>query len=172
VWQKGFDFLIRAAAIAHAGGADFNVLILGEGPDRQELEALAYQLGIRQRVFLPGYISNPFPLYQNAAAFVLSSRFEGLPTVLIEALCLDLPIIAFDCPSGPNEILSGGHFGRLVAQEDFRTLGKEIGQAVRCPSYLQHFRSTGLQQAQLYSASPIVRRFERTLGGLSGQRAG
>jgi glycosyltransferase involved in cell wall biosynthesis len=163
--QKGFDLLIRAAAVARTGGADFNVLILGEGPARQELEALAHQLGIRERVFMPGYLSNPFPLYQYAATFVLSSRFEGLPTVLIEALCLDLPIIAFDCLSGPNEILVGGRFGRLVAKEDFATLGNEIGQAVRCPSRLKHFRSTGLQQAQMYSAMPIVRRFERALLG-------
>jgi glycosyltransferase involved in cell wall biosynthesis len=163
VWQKGFDLLIRAASSARASGADFNVIILGEGPDRPDLEALAVELGIRERVFLPGYLPNPFPFYRNATAFVLSSRFEGLPTVLVEALCVGTPVIAFDCPSGPNEILSGGRFGRLVAKEDIVSLGNEIKMAIQHPDRFTIFRSMGRQHAQKYSAKPLVRRFERTL---------
>jgi glycosyltransferase involved in cell wall biosynthesis len=165
VWQKGFDLLLHAAAIASKNGADFNLLILGEGPQRQEFETLANQLGIQQRVFLPGYLSNPFSLYQNAAAFVLSSRFEGLPTVLIEALCLGLPIISFDCPSGPSEILAGGSFGRLVGSEDLSALASEIGQVVQGRTGLNYFRSKGPQRAQAYSGDSAAQRFERALLG-------
>jgi glycosyltransferase involved in cell wall biosynthesis len=88
------------------------LLILVE--ERPALEALARRLGLEQDVSLPGFVANPYPYMAQASLFVLSSRWEGLPTVLIEALSCGTPLISTDCPSGPREILSDGRFGKLV----------------------------------------------------------
>jgi glycosyltransferase involved in cell wall biosynthesis len=109
--QKDFATLLRAVALLPA---THRLVILGEGELRGELLQLAEHLGIRERVDLPGYLANPFPCFASADVVVLSSRFEGLPTVLIEALPFACGIVATDCPSGPREILEGGQWGRLV----------------------------------------------------------
>jgi glycosyltransferase involved in cell wall biosynthesis len=90
------------------------LLILGEGAERPALEALVTQLGLDDAVSMPGFVENPYAYMARAALFVLSSRWEGLPTVMIEALCCGLPLVATDCPSGPREILRDGEYGQLV----------------------------------------------------------
>lgn len=111
--QKGFDILIRAFAQVRALRPS-RLLILGEGENRSELERLVRDLKLSSDVSLPGFVPNPYAYMKRAAVFVLSSRWEGLPTVLIEALALGTTVVATDCPSGPAEILEGGHWGRLV----------------------------------------------------------
>ncbi len=111
--QKAFDVLIRAffeLRKTHQA----RLMILGEGEERPGLEGLISELGLEQDIILPGFVSNPYPYMAHAAAFVLSSRWEGLPTVLVEALALGVPIISTDCPSGPREILLDGKYGQLV----------------------------------------------------------
>ena len=115
--QKNFTMLIRAFAQARQA-RPARLLILGEGPDRSLLEALVEQLGLSDDVALPGFVENPYAYMTRASLYVLSSRWEGLPTVLIEALYCGPPIIASDCPSGPQEILAAGQHGRLVPVED------------------------------------------------------
>ncbi|MGI8777100.1 MAG: glycosyltransferase [Acidimicrobiales bacterium] len=128
--QKDFATLIRAVARLPE---ECRLVILGEGPARPRLEALAVELGIAGRVDLPGYSANPYPALRAADVFVLSSRWEGLPTVLIEALTFDTPIVATDCPSGPREILDGGAWGRLAPPADPVRLADAIGEALADP---------------------------------------
>ena len=109
--QKDFATLLRAVALLPS---DHRLVVLGEGELRDELVELAEHLGIRERVDLPGFAANPFPSFASADVIVLSSRFEGLPTVLIEALPFTCGIVSTDCPSGPREILDEGRWGRLV----------------------------------------------------------
>jgi glycosyltransferase involved in cell wall biosynthesis len=111
--QKDFRTLLHAFSRVRAT-RPARLLILGEGPERSELEDLIRELGIADDVSLPGSVENPYAYLSRAVAFVLSSRWEGLPTVLIEALACGLPVIATDCPSGPKEILAGGRYGKLV----------------------------------------------------------
>jgi glycosyltransferase involved in cell wall biosynthesis len=115
--QKAFDVLIEAFAQVRKS-QQVRLLILGEGEDRPMLEALIKRLGLADDVELPGYVSNPYPYMAHAGLFVLSSRWEGLPTVLVEAMSLGTPVIATDCPSGPREILKGGQYGPLVPTND------------------------------------------------------
>ena len=115
--QKAFSVLIEAFAQVRKS-QPARLLILGEGEERPMLEALIGQLGLEQDVNLPGFVSNPYPYMARAAVFVLSSRWEGLPTVLVEAMALRTPVIATDCPSGPREILRGGQYGPLVPVGD------------------------------------------------------
>jgi glycosyltransferase involved in cell wall biosynthesis len=111
--QKDFSTLIRAFAQVRRMRTA-RLLILGEGEDRVELEQLIQDLNLEQEISLPGFVENPYPYMVQAAGFVLSSRWEGLPGVLIEALYCRVPIVATRCPSGPEEILNQGQYGRLV----------------------------------------------------------
>jgi glycosyltransferase involved in cell wall biosynthesis len=115
--QKGFNILIRAFAHLRKTRV-VRLMILGEGEERPFLEGLIRQLGLEQDVSLPGFMQNPYPYMVRASLFVLSSRWEGLPTVLVEALYLGTPIIATDCPGGSREILKDGQYGQLVKVDD------------------------------------------------------
>jgi len=123
--QKDFESLLRAFAVVRAS-VDARLLILGEGPERPRLESLVAELGLTGDVDLPGWVGNPYPYMAGADLYVLSSRWEGLPTVLIEALFCGLRIVATDCPSGPREILDGGRFGALVPVGDPGALAAAI----------------------------------------------
>lgn len=123
--QKDFGTLLRAFSLV-LERLPARLLILGEGPERSSLEALVSELGLDGSVDLPGWIRNPYPYMRRADAFVLSSRWEGLPSVLIEALYCGVPIVSTDCPSGPDEILDGGKHGLLVPVGDTEALARGI----------------------------------------------
>lgn len=127
--QKDFATLIAAFAKAR-GTSGARLLILGDGPERPNLESLARARGLQAEVGLPGWVNNPYPFLRHAALFALSSRWEGLPGVLIEALFCGVPIVATDCPSGPQEILEGGRHGRLVPVGDVDALAGAIQQGL------------------------------------------
>ena len=123
--QKDFPTLLRAFALVRRRRLA-RLVILGEGQDRPELEVLVAQLGLQDDVALPGYQPAVPAFMARAAVFVLSSAWEGLPTVLIEALALSPRIVSTDCPSGPREILQHGRLGRLVPMGDPEALGEAI----------------------------------------------
>lgn len=127
--QKDFPTLLHAFAKV-AARRPAHLVVLGEGPERANLEALVQQLGLERCVQLPGATSNPYPYMARAVAFVLSSKWEGLPTVLVEALSLGVPVIATDCPSGPREILAGGKYGELVPVGDVGALARAMEVAL------------------------------------------
>jgi glycosyltransferase involved in cell wall biosynthesis len=103
VKSKNFDMLIRAFA---ASGVAGKLVILGEGPEREALMNTARECGVADRVVMPGFASNPYPLMRAAHVFVLSSNAEGFPNALVEAMAVGAPVIATNCPSGPSEILA------------------------------------------------------------------
>lgn len=127
--QKDFPNLIRAFALVRKT-RKARLLILGEGEERTQIEALVKQLGLDQDVSLPGFNINPYPFMVRAPVFVLSSRWEGLPTVLIEALACGALVVSTDCPSGPREILRDGQYGQLVPVEDSINLAQAIDNAL------------------------------------------
>ncbi len=123
--QKDFATLIRAFAQLRSA-QDARLMILGEGDLRGELEQLVQSLGLTDRVRLPGFVQNPYPYMARSGVFVLSSAWEGLPGVLIEALGCGAPVVATDCPSGPREILQDGRYGSLVPVGDVRAMAQAI----------------------------------------------
>ncbi len=123
--QKDYETLLQAFSIARAT-RDLRLMILGEGELRSSLEALIEQLGLVEDVALPGFTENPFAYMRQADMFVLSSLWEGLPTVLIEAMACGVPVISTDCPSGPAEILENGKWGRLVPVGDANALAQAM----------------------------------------------
>lgn len=130
--QKDFDTLIRAFARLHAQ-RPCRLMILGEGKLRPTLEALVTELGIQEAVALPGFATNPYAGMSKAQLFVLSSRWEGSPNVLTEAMALGVPVVSTDCPSGPVEILQHGQYGKLVAMGDVEALAQAMAETLDQP---------------------------------------
>jgi glycosyltransferase involved in cell wall biosynthesis len=130
--QKDFLNLLHAFAIVRKQ-RPARLLILGEGNQRSELEAEIARLEIAADVSLPGFVANPYAYMSRAAVFVLSSRWEGLPTVLIEAMATGCPVVATDCPSGSSEILEMGKYGRLVPIENAPALADAMLQTLDRP---------------------------------------
>lgn len=127
--QKDFATLMRAFALLRADRPS-RLVILGEGGERAALAALVAELGLQDAVALPGFVDNPYAWMRGAALFVLSSAWEGLPTVLIEAMACGTPVVSTDCPSGPAEILEGGRWGRLVPAGDAAALASAMAAAL------------------------------------------
>jgi glycosyltransferase involved in cell wall biosynthesis len=131
--QKDFATLIRAfASLRRQRRA--RLLILGEGELRASLLALANELGIAEDVALPGFDSNPFSAMRTARVFVLSSRYEGLPGVLIQAMACGARVVSTDCPSGPREVLEDGRWGALAPVGDVAALSAAIAAALDDPN--------------------------------------
>jgi glycosyltransferase involved in cell wall biosynthesis len=122
---KDFETLLRAFAKARQK-RQLRLMILGEGELRSKLEVLIEKLGLVEDVELHGFVGNPFVFMRRAAIFVLSSRWEGLPSVLIEAMACGVPVVSTDCQSGPAEILENGKWGRLVPVGDDEALALAI----------------------------------------------
>jgi len=131
--QKDFPTLIRAFAEVRRRRAG-RLIILGEGEDRPALTALAGELGVADDVALPGFRGNAMAFMAGSALFVLSSAWEGLPTVLIEALAAGTRVVSTDCPSGPREILQEGRLGALVPVGDVPALAEAMIDALERPA--------------------------------------
>lgn len=123
--QKAFDLLLHAFSRVHAS-RPVRLVVLGEGEDRPVLESLAMRLGVEQDVSWMGFVQNPYPYLASTALFVLPSRWEGLPTVLVEALYTGTPIVATDCPGGSKEILKNGRYGKLVPVDSLDLLARAM----------------------------------------------
>jgi glycosyltransferase involved in cell wall biosynthesis len=134
VAQKDFCTLIRAFAIVRSSQMA-RLMILGEGDKRSELQMLAERLGVANDVSLAGFVHNPYSYMKRAGVFVLSSRFEGLPTVLIEAMACGTPIVSTDHRSGAAEILESGRWGRLTPVGDATALAEAILETLRADAH-------------------------------------
>lgn len=127
---KNFSLLLKAFAKLRQH-TNAKLIILGEGSERQALESLASSLGIEKDVDMPGFIKNPFAYMSRAKLFVLSSSYEGMPTVIIEALACGCTVVATNCVSGPSEILNDGKYGVLVPVEDEAALSAAMAESLR-----------------------------------------
>ena len=123
--QKGFINLIKSCEILKKY-INFHLFILGEGPQRNQLERLIKQKNMGEYISLVGKVENPFPFMAKSDLFILSSKSEGLPGVLIQALICNAQVISTDCPHGPNEILKNGSYGGLVKVNDHIQLANGI----------------------------------------------
>jgi len=130
--QKDFATLLKAFAVLRSK-RDVRLVILGEGKLRPTLEALADKLGIAADVRLPGFAENPYNYMANSAVFALTSLYEGLPGVLIQALACGCPVVSTDCPGGSAEILDGGRYGKLVPVGGVGELAAALEAALDSP---------------------------------------
>lgn len=159
--QKGFDLLLPAFAAIAADFPRHHLVILGEGPERAALERQAERLQLTERVSLPGRLAQPWPILRGAEAFVMSSRFEGFPNALLEAMALGLPVISFDCPSGPGEILTDGETGLLVRAEDVPSLSQAMARIMENPGLRRHLGDSARAALRPYELATIAGSWER-----------
>ncbi|MBD1836844.1 glycosyltransferase [Coleofasciculus sp. FACHB-501] len=157
--QKDFPSLIRAFAQVQQQ-RPARLMILGEGTERSQLEALVQELGIASNVALPGFVANPYAYMASSAVFVLSSLYEGLPTVLIEAIAMGTRVVSTDCPSGPEEILANGKYGQLVSVGDVKGLAEAIATTLDKPSDSEALRL----RADEFSLEKSVAQYRQVLG--------
>ncbi|MGZ2411028.1 glycosyltransferase involved in cell wall biosynthesis [Sphingomonas sp. F9_3S_D5_B_2] len=137
--EKNQLLLIKSFA-SLAQSVEARLIILGEGPLRSELLREAEKLGVADRVLMPGFKIDPSPFYRSADVFVLSSEYEGYPTVLLEAMQAGLQVVSTDCASGPSEILANGQFGKLVPCGEDELLGQAIFETLMQPSAPERLR--------------------------------
>jgi glycosyltransferase involved in cell wall biosynthesis len=163
--QKDFATLLRAFARLRAQ-QPARLLILGEGRERPQLEALARELGIADAVAMPGYAENPFAALARADLYVMSSRYEGLPGALIQALACGCRIVSTDCPSGPAEILDHSRYGRLVPVGDEKALAGAMQEALAAPHDAQRQR----ERAALFSVPRAVDAYLELLLGADADK--
>ncbi|GBD44052.1 N-acetylgalactosamine-N, N'-diacetylbacillosaminyl-diphospho-undecaprenol4-alpha-N-acetylgalactosaminyltransferase [bacterium HR40] len=158
--QKDFATLIDAFARV-VRRLPARLVLLGDGPLRPALEARVRALGLAESVRFPGFVLNPLPWMRRASVFVLSSLWEGLPGVVIEALAAGCPVVATDCPSGPREILADGRFGRLVPVGDAAALAAAILDTLANPPDPAGLRD----RARAFAVDTAIDRYLSVLDG-------
>ena len=162
--QKGFDILLRAFAKACGDGlTGWKLTILGDGRERPALESLAAELNIQHLVDMPGRVQNPESWLQESAIFVLSSRFEGFPNALIEAMSCGMSRVVVDCPSGPADIVEDGANGLLVPPQDEAKLAQGIMKLAADEALRQ---ALGSRAAEIVhrSLAQVMAQWEATIG--------
>ncbi len=162
---KDFATLLRAFARVNQPAA--RLIIIGEGKERRHLIRLAHRLGLGARLDLPGFIANPFPYLARADLLMLSSRREGLPNALVEALAMGTPIVATDCASGVRELLRDGRLGPLVRLGDQDALTRAIDTSLRWIAGDTLDRDKLREAAQPYRLIPAARAYLEFFGSLA-----
>jgi len=160
--QKDYPTLLKAFAMLRRD-RDVRLIILGEGELRGELESQIKALSLTGAVALPGFTANPYAFMARCSLFVMSSAWEGLPTVMIEALGCGATVVSTDCPSGPREILDKGKFGRLVPVGDADALAAAMGASLDEPKQTDRSHA----RADDFAADKIVDQYLE-LFGLTG----
>jgi glycosyltransferase involved in cell wall biosynthesis len=161
--QKDFGRLIRSFSIVAAKHPDWQLRICGGGPRRQGLEKLIGELGLEQKVVLTGPVRNLGEEMANAAMYAMSSRREGFPMVLLEAMSKGLPVVSFDCPTGPREIIRDRENGLLVPHQDVEALAAGMIEMIEDDDLRRRCGAGAMATAERYSIDVIGARWEELL---------
>lgn len=166
--QKGFDMLIDAFSDVQSDFPDWQLKIFGSGPLQDRLTAQISAHGCGERIFLAGQTDAPGGWVNEAHAFVLSSRFEGFPNVLGEAMATGLPVLSFDCPFGPAEMITNGVDGLLVPEGDVESLADAMRRMLSDRDFRAGLALEARKKATEYSVSRVVAQWDTLLDGLGG----
>lgn len=165
--QKGFDLLLEAFASVVAKHPDWTLDIFGRGTQRESLEQAVVDLGLGGQVRINAPTDRLGEQMQTASVFVLSSRFEGFPLVLLEAMAAGLAVVSFDCPTGPGEILTDGISGLLVPAGDVPALAAALNRVMTDESLRRRFAAAAPEAVLPYSQQQVGRRWDELLAGRS-----
>jgi glycosyltransferase involved in cell wall biosynthesis len=165
--QKGFDRLTDAFAEVARAEPEWQAKIYGRGPRREKLQTHIDNQGLTDRVRLAGAVKDLGKVMDRASIFVLSSRYEGFPMVLIEAMSKGLPVVAFDCPTGPADVVEDGVVGFLIPDGDVDALSAAIIELIRDEPKRRRFGAAAAERAASYDISAIGPRWDRLLAELT-----
>ncbi|MDH5492602.1 MAG: glycosyltransferase family 4 protein [Myxococcales bacterium] len=164
--QKGFDLLVEAFARIAIARPGWELWIYGEGPERASLEAARARLGLRDRVHLPGVIDDLPEALRDAEIFALSSRFEGFPNALAEAMSSGLACVSFRCPTGPDELIRHRVDGLLVPAEDTLGLATALGELMDEPAERARLAARAPEVSVRFGLDVVLRAWEATFDEL------
>ncbi len=163
--EKDFALLLMAFGSLASQNPEWDLIILGDGPEREDLEQLRDGLGLKGRVHLPGRVGNPGDWYVRADIYVMSSRFEGFPNTLLEAMAYGLPAVSFDCETGPADIIRHGIDGFLVPpSEGVEGLAWAMDTLMRDENMRQRMGKEAIAVRDRFSAQRIMAEWDEVLG--------
>ena len=168
--RKGFDRLLRAWALLAPDHPDWSVEIFGDGVEHDALDARVHRLGLRRSVRLRGHSPNLMDELTRASLFAMTSRREGFPMVLLEAMSVGLPVVAYDCPTGPRDIVSDGVDGYVVPDGRTRLMAEALGRLLDDDDRRRRFGDGALEKAKRYKLEAIAGRWEELFGELAAAR--
>jgi glycosyltransferase involved in cell wall biosynthesis len=168
--QKGFDLLLHAFKQVADRFPDWMLVIRGEGPERAALESLRDALGLADRVSLPGVTASPTEWVCEGSIFVLSSRYEGFANVVTEAMLAGLPIVAFNCPFGPGEILQHDVDGLLVPPEDLQGLATAMARLMADATTRRQLGQAAATNVRRFQLPEIMAKWDRLVDQLLANR--
>ncbi len=163
---KGFDVLLEAFSRVSAQHPEWNLLILGDGPERPILDERVSVLGLEDRVHLPGNQRNPFAILERCHVFALASRFEGFGNAIVEAMACGLPVVVTDCESGPRDIVTDGQNGLLVPVDDPDALAAGLERLMGSAELRRELAGRGAEHARRYRAEVILKEWYRLFDAL------
>ena len=155
-WQKDYDTLLKAFTKVVKKDAEVGLFILGKGPLESNYRSLVEDLGLSDHVHFAGFDKNPFKYLAACDAYVLSSRHEGMPGVLVQAMACGAACVSTDCPTGPNELIKDGENGFLVPVEDEEALSKKLIEVLSAPTLRQSFKDKAPKAVERYHESAGV----------------
>ena len=166
-WQKGFDILLEAFAKIRGRHSSWDLKIFGDGPLRQDLEALRDRLGLADSVKLLGQVNDPMIHLHQADLFVMASRYEGFPIVLCQAMACGLPVIYTDCPTGPREIISNGIDGILVPNRDVDSLAQALDHLISNEEQRKFLAANAVKVTERFALPKVMEMWEALLSLVS-----
>ena len=162
-YQKGFDMLIDVAKDVLEKNKEYKWLILGDGEDKNRLQEKINKYNLQDRLILKGKVSNVEDYYENSALYVMTSRFEGLPMTLLEAKNHKLPIVSFDCPTGPSEIIRNNINGYLVKANDIKEMSNKVNSVLLDDKKLKKFSDKAELDIDKFNINSIINKWTNIL---------
>lgn len=162
-YQKGQDMLLTIFSEVHRHCDELLLVIMGHGAWKEKLQKQSVLLGVSDRVVFIDFDVNTYRYMDRASVFVLTSRYEGFPNVLVEAMICGAPVVAFDCPTGPREILGDGKYGFLVVDRSLCQAAQAISSLIDDDSLNMKMRLSGAQRAKSYSAENVINKWVQVL---------
>lgn len=162
-YQKGFDMLCDVAKVVLKDNKGWKWLILGDGEDKDKLRSKIKEYGLENKLILKGNVSNVEEYYKNSSLYVMTSRFEGLPMTLLEAKTYKLPIVSFNCLTGPSEIVKNNVNGYLINPENVEAMSNKLNILMNDENKLKEFSSNAQIDIEKFKLKPIIERWEKVL---------
>ena len=162
-YQKGFDMLCDVAKVVLKDNKGWKWLILGDGEDKDKLRSKIKEYGLENKLILKGNVSNVEEYYKNSSLYVMTSRFEGLPMTLLEAKTYKLPIVSFNCLTGPSEIVKNNINGYLINPENVEAMSNKLNILMNDENKLKEFSSNAQIDIEKFELKPIIEKWIEVL---------